>query len=511
MVVTGKKNGDYIVDTTCGKIRGYRIYNDIISFKGIPYAEPPIGELRFRAPLPRSKWDDIFDAKHFGPIAPQPSIGLASSQIEKPEQSEEGCLTLNVWTPALDNKKRTVMFWIHGGAFEMGNGQFNGEILAKRGDVVIISINYRLGALGFLYVPGKTANVGLLDQVLALKWVKDNINNFGGDKNRVCIFGESAGGESISALMAMPSAKGLFKRAIIQSNVCDPYNLKPSQGSLYSKKVFEHTRVEYDDLESLRETPVKKLIRAYSRVQQDLSHLPMIIDYYPPYVDGKILPESPFEAIKSGSMKNIEILAGSNENEYKLWNLWDPKANTITEEQVHQNFQTFLKYLGQSKQKINEFIDVYKNASVNEFSTIERDMMDNFYTDVMFRIPVMRFLELQSKFQPNVYLYLFRWKSPWQNGKLGAYHGLDVAFVWGILSETVGPFITKRTEETNLLSNQMMDCWINFAKLGNPNHQGIPKWPVYNPKTRATMIFDKKTEVVIDPLSNARSIWDGVF
>jgi para-nitrobenzyl esterase len=311
--------------------------------------------------------------------------------------------------------------------------------------------------------------------------------------------------------MAMPSAKGLFKRAIIQSNVCDPYNLKPSQGSLYSKKVFEHTRVEYDDLESLRETPVKKLIRAYSRVQQDLSHLPMIIDYYPPYVDGKILPESPFEAIKSGSMKNIEILAGSNENEYKLWNLWDPKANAITEEQVHQNFQTFLKYLGQSKQKINEFIDVYKNASVNEFSTIERDMMDNFYTDVMFRIPVMRFLELQSKFQPNVYLYLFRWKSPWQNGKLGAYHGLDVAFVWGILSETVGPFITKKTEETNLLSNQMMDCWINFAKSGNPNHQGIPKWPVYNPKTRATMIFDKKTEVVIDPLSNARSIWDGVF
>ena len=308
MVLTDKKNGNYIVNTTCGKIRGYKMYNRVISSKGIPYAEPPIGELRFRSPVPKCKWDDILDAKIFGPIAPQPSMELGSSQMKQPEQSEEDCLTLNVWTPALDNKKRTVMFWIHGGAFETGNGQFNGEILANRGDVVIVSINYRLGALGFLYVPGKTANVGLLDQVLALKWVQDNISNFGGDENQVCVFGESAGGESISALMAMPLAKGLFKRAIMQSNVCLPYNLKSSQGALYTKKVFEQARIEYDDLEALRKIPAKKLIRAYSKAQQDLSDLQRFIDYYPPYIDGKILPENPFEAIKSGALKNIEII-----------------------------------------------------------------------------------------------------------------------------------------------------------------------------------------------------------
>ena len=463
MTKTDTNKQNFIVDTTCGKIRGYKIYNDIITFKGIPYAEPPIGKLRFKAPVPKSKWDDIFDAKNFGPIAPQPSFGVDSSQMEQPKQHEEGCLTLNVWTPALDNIKRTVMFWIHGGAFETGNGRFNGEILAKRGEVVIVSINYRLGALGFLYVPGKTANVGLLDQVLALKWVQDNISNFGGDESQICVFGESAGGESISALMTMPSAKGLFRRAIMQSNVCDPYNLKPSKGEVYSKKVFELVKAEYDNLEELRKIPVKKLIRVYSRAQQGLSDLPMYIDYYPPYIDGKILPENPFEAIKSGAVKDIEILAGSNENEYKLWNLWDSKSNTITEEHVIQNFQTFLTFLGLSEPKIKEFIDVYKNVKYNEFSTIERDMMDNFYTDIMFRIPVMRFLELQSKFQPNVYLYLFSWKSPWQNGKLEAYHGLDVAFVWGTLSETEGLFMTKKTEETNLLSNQMMDC-VSFAK-----------------------------------------------
>jgi len=137
--------------------------------------------------------------------------------------------------------------------------------------------------------------------------------------------------------------------------------------------------------------------------------------------------------------------------------------------------------------------------------------MDEFYTDVMFRIPVMRFLEIQSKIQPNVYSYLFKWKSPWLNGKLGAYHGLDVAFVWGTLTETEEQFVTKKTEETTSISNQMMDCWVNFAKTGNPNHQGIPQWPRYNLNNRPTMIFDKLTEVVNDPLPETRKIWDTVI
>ena len=499
-----------VADTNCGKIRGYKTQNGILSFKGIPYAEPPIKDLRFSPPIPIKKWKEILDAKEFGPIAPQPVVRFDPS-VKPPKQSEPDCLTLNIWTPALDDKKRTVMVWIHGGAFEMGSGRYNGEILTKRGEVVIVSINYRLGALGFLYVPGKTANVGLLDQVLALKWVKANINNFGGDDANICVFGESAGGESISALLAMPLAKGLFKRAIIQSCVCDPYNLKPGEGELYSKKLFEIVGVKYDDLELLREVPAEELVKAYTKAQVGLSYLPMIIDYYPPYIDGEILPLNPFEAIKSGFAKDIDILGGTTENEHKLWNLWDPKADRITEEQVNQNFHGFLKYLGQNETEIKEFINVYKNHRFNEFSTKERDMMDEFFTDVMFRIPVMRFLEIQSNIQPNVYLYLFKWKSPWLRGKLGAYHGIDVAFVWGTLSETEEQYVTKRTEETSLISNQMMDCWIHFAKTGNPNHRGIPQWPRYNLKNRPTMIFDKKTEVINDPFSETRSLWDNVI
>ncbi|MHA2260545.1 MAG: carboxylesterase/lipase family protein [Promethearchaeota archaeon] len=502
-------NGTFIAKTNNGKARGYRTENEIICFKGIPYAEPPIGELRFSPPHPKKRWEGVLDARNFGPIAPQPVLRLSS--IDLPEQSEADCLTLNIWTPALDDKKRTVMFWIHGGAFEMGSGRYNGESLAKRGDVVIVSINYRLGALGFLYVPGKTANVGLLDQVLALKWVKNNINSFGGNANDICVFGESAGGESISALLAMPTAKELFKRAIIQSNVCDPYNLKPKKAEVFSKRIFEIVGVKYDDLASLRKVPFEKLVKSYTKAQIGLSDLPMIIDYYPPYIDGKILPQNPFEAISKGFAKDVEILAGTNENEHKLWTLMDPKANKITEEQVNKNFGMFLKFLNQDSPSIKKFIEVYKNNGYTKLSTKERDMMDDFYTDVMFRIPVLRFLEIQSKIQPNVYHYFFKWKSPWLNGILGAYHGLDVAFVWGTLTKVEELYVTKRTEETTLLSNQMMDCWINFAKSGNPNHQGIPQWPKYNLETRPTMIFDKKTEVMNDPLPHTRIIWDGII
>ena len=506
-------DNDLTVNTKNGKIRGYLTHNKVLSFKGIPFAESPIGKLRFETPKPKNSWSGVLDAHKFGPIAPQPVLGLGASSQESIEQSESDCLTLNIWTPAIDNKKRPVMFWIHGGAFEMGNGRLPGELLAKRGDVVIISMNYRLGVLGFLYVPGKTANVGLLDQVLALRWVKDNVSGFGGDPKNICVFGESAGGDSISALMAMPSASGLFRRAIIQSNVSDPFNLKPSEGEIYSKRVFEKAGVKYNDLESLKEIPVKKLIRAYSKAQIGLSDLPQMIDYYPPYVDGEILPLNPFEAIKKGYTKGIELLVGSNENEIKFWNLFEPRAIEITQKQVYQNFQTFLTYLGQNELKIKQFIEVYKNNRYNEFSTIERDMMDAFYTDVMFRIPVLRFSEVQSNLQPNVYSYLFSWKSPWQNGKLGAYHGLDVGFVWGALSERKAQlmFEVERTEETTILSKQMMDCWINFARSGNPNHKGIPEWPKFNLNSRPTMIFDKKTKVTNDPLSETRVLWEGII
>ena len=368
-----------------------------------------------------------------------------------------------------------------------------------------------MGALGFLYIPGKTANVGLLDQVLALIWVKNNIIQFGGNPNKVCVFGASAGGESISALISMPSAKRLFCRAIIQNNVCDPYNLEPGKGEIFTKKIFENVGVKYDDLTSLCEIPAEKLVKAYNSLQKNLSDLPLIIDYYPPYMDGKVLPKNPFEMIKEGTAKKIEILGGTTENEWNFFNLFDPNSDVITDEQVRQDIYTYLQFLGQDDEKIQHFIELYMNTRYSEISTIERDSMDNFYTDAMFRIPVMRFLELQSKFQPNVYCYLFKWKSHWKDGKVGAYHALENPFIWGTLSEVEGQFMVRKTDETMHLSLIMMDYWINFAKNGDPNHPKAPKWLKYNSKTRSTMVFDKNTKVVDDPMKKTRQIWDGVI
>ena len=216
-----------VIETKYGRIQGY-IEKGIKIFKGIPYASPPIGDLRFKPPIPPKGWSEVQETIEFSPICPQPSnekedSGKTSKKKQINEQNEAKCLTLNIWTPELDNEKRPVMFWIHGGGFEGGSSaeeSYSGLALSLRGNVVIVTINYRLGPLGYFYISGKTANVGQLDQIAALRWVHDNIQFFGGDPNNVTIFGESAGGTAVVTLLAMPDAKGLFHRAISQSAYC---------------------------------------------------------------------------------------------------------------------------------------------------------------------------------------------------------------------------------------------------------------------------------------------------
>ena len=269
-VEKGKMNTNTLVSTTSGKILGYE-NNGINVFRGIPYAESPAGVNRFSPPIPIAPRADVLNAAKNGPIAPQ-LPGLPEFVISNWEQSESECLTLNIWSPGLDDKKRPVMLWIHGGSLMSGsNSDFDGQLLAARGDVVVVIINYRLGALGFLFVPGKTANVGLLDQVEALKWVNQNVQKFGGDPSNITLFGESAGALSISCLMSMPRAKGLFKRAILESNVCNPYGSKPEYGEEVGKRLFSILGIQYGDMENLRSVSIEKLLPAYR--QATLSRL----------------------------------------------------------------------------------------------------------------------------------------------------------------------------------------------------------------------------------------------
>ncbi len=502
-----------IVKTKLGKVEGY-FDKEISKYKGIPYALPPIGELRFFPPVSCEPWNNVLDATRFGPISPQPSTKIGALFGALREQSEADCLTLNIWAPVSEQEKRPVMVWIHGGGFFMGNGaDLDGAHLSLRGNVVIVSINYRLGPLGFLYIPGVTANVGLLDQIAALKWVKDNIEAFGGDSENVTIFGESAGGTSVLTLMAMPAAKGLFHHVIAQSAVCHPLSYR----TLATKEFYELLMVKLGlkagDIDGLRRVPVKKLIEAdptHEAVESGsflLSDNPIL----GPVIDKNTLPEHPISAIHKGMAREIELLIGTNQNEAKFWHALNPILSKINNNIMHERIYSHMNLLGQDRNKAEQIIKTYKEAREGNYSTTPLDIMDAFITDYIFRIPSIYLAEAQCRYQPHTFMYLFSWKSPMFDGKLGAAHLLELPFVFGLLSDSeIGVFPSKN-EETQAINHNMMDSWTSFARTGNPNHKGIPEWAPYEPKKRATMLIAKDFKVVCAPFDKERAAWDQIF
>jgi len=495
-----------IVNTKYGKIFGYKS-GDINIFRGIPYAAPPVGKNRFAPPQPVASWANILDATANSPIAPQ-IPGLPEYAVSNWKQSEAQCLTLNIWTPGLDDKKRPVMVWIHGGALKTGsNADYDGQLIAARGDVVFVNINYRLGPLGFLYVPGKTANVGLLDQVEALKWVKQNIAAFGGDPSNITVFGESAGALSISCLMAMPRAKGLFKRAILESNVCTPNRSRAEYGEVVGRRLFATLGVPYGDMDALRAMDVQKLLNAYQQVTVSR----FVYDVYPPFIDGDVLPLHPYEAIRQGAARDIEMIAGTNENEGALFSLVDPSVDSIDEKEFKKRVRYYRSNIGENDDIVEKIFKTYASEiGPAPFNTV-RYAWEQFNTDYFFRVPVMQYLDAQVKHQPNVYAYLFTWNNPELPEKLGAVHGLEIAFVFGSFTGVEGTntlkIFPRKTEETERLSFRMMDAWINFARHGNPNHSDIPVWPRYDAKKKPTMLFDNKVTVKADMYAARNALW----
>jgi len=496
---------DSIVETTHGRIRGYS-RRGIIKFKGIPYAAPPIGELRFRAPAPVEPWNGVRDATKYSPVSIQPPSALEDMFAEPLPQSESDCLTLNIWSQNLKDEKRPVMFWIHGGGFVTGNGaSLDGARLVLRGNVVMVSINYRLGYLGFLYMPdmpGTTANAGILDMVAALKWVRDNISKFGGDPNNVTIFGESAGGMAVSSLLATPSAKGLFHRAIPHSGAANKFSFSVASGIMVYETLIKRLGVEKGDIEALQKLPAEDFIVP----QVNATQLSVGVVRVGPVVDNSVLPEHPLEAISKGFAKDIDVFIGSNLDENKLFTMWTPKAHNLKEERLLTSVNTLMRFTKQKESKSNEIIESYR-----ELRKTPRDIMDAILTDYMFRIPSVRLAEEQSKHQKNTYMYLFTWKSPMDGGKYGAMHALELPFVFGLLGDKDIGIFPGRSAKTQKLSGQMMDAWIAFARTGNPNHENIPELPAYDKEKRATILFDKQVTVEEDPYRNEREAWDGIL
>lgn len=487
-----------IVETAYGQIKGVQTGN-VLVWKGIPYAKPPIGDLRFRAPEPPEPWAGIRDATQFGAAAPQPISEIMVFLGGELETTSEDCLFLNIWSPGADDKRRPVMVWIHGGAFISGSGSsasYDGASFAEQGDVVVVTINYRLGIMGFLHlgeIGGKeyeaSGNCGILDQVAALKWVQENIAAFGGDPYRVTIFGESAGAMSVGILLGLPAAQGLFHQAILQSGAASNV-LSSEKATQVAQRLLASMNVRPGELSKLAEMPIEQFIRTSSLVP------PMTLG---PVLDGVILPQHPEAALASGSAKDIPILMGTNKDEYRLFTFFDPVWKKQDSRMIAAVFeQTF----GPLWPEISRhFI---------ENGELSQELYDQLMNIHVFTFPALKLAECQVKQGASVWKYRFDWESPIFAGGLKACHALEIQFVWNTLEQAKAVSLTGDTPDRELVAAQMHQAWIAFARAGNPNTAQIPYWPEYDLDKRPVMLFNTESKIAFDPNREERLSWEKV-
>ncbi|MFW9995615.1 MAG: carboxylesterase/lipase family protein [Candidatus Odinarchaeota archaeon] len=484
---------DVIIETKHGKIKGFQ-KDDHQEFLGIRYAKPPVGKLRFQKPQPSEPWEGIYDATKYGPIAPQ---AWQDDPPIKMEESED-CLFLNIYTPWTDDKGRPVMFYIHGGALAIGSGsrrRLYGGKLAEHGDVVVVTIQYRLGILGFLDADGILPNLGLQDQVCALQWVKDNIRVFGGDPDNVTIFGQSAGGTSVSYLLVMPQAKGLFHRAIAQSGSIPLFSENPSEELLLNLKVKQ------GDVEALQALTLEQLIAAQKKITGGDIFSGRL--FYP-VTDGTIIPGNVYEALASEFARDVPLLIGVNEDEVPIFGYF---LKSWYKRYIGKFFvnRFFKKKYGLEKRSIKQFLEFYRKNLVKTGHVPNKEY-DKLLTDVIFRIPAIKQAEIHSSASSGTYFYIFTHKAPRIDS---AVHILELFFIFGTLDtdDVSRDMQPAGSEEDKQLAKKMMDTWVTFARTGNPSHPSLPEWPAYDTEKRATMVLDTSPRVINMPTEEERAIW----
>jgi para-nitrobenzyl esterase len=499
-----------IATTSAGKVRG--LVNDGVNvFKGIPYGASTAGANRFMPPKAAIAWKGVRDTLDYGPSTPQsnPNVkreAAATSSLigdlsDRPES--EDCLVLNIWTRGLkDNGKRPVMFWIHGGGFQSGSGSspgYDGTNLCKRGDVVVVTINHRLNVMGFAYfgdIGGEafanTGNVGMLDIVHALKWVRDNIEQFGGDPNRVMIFGESGGGRKVGTLLAMPEAKGLFHAAINQSGPSIKVRTR-EDATFATQAVLDELQIAKGDFRKLQEVPLDKLMPAFfaaSRKHQ-FNHS---ITGFAPVVDGKTLPGHLFDPTASAVMPEVPVIVGTNRTELTLQMMGDSAAFNLDEAGLLARAKTAFGDKAQS------LIETYRKE-VPKASPSELFFL--MVSDRAYCAPLMKIAERRSALnKAPVYFYYFSWETPVNGGKMHSPHALEIAFAFDNTERSAR--FTGGGPRAAALGDKMADAWIAFARTGNPNTPKWPTWTPYDATNRATLVINDKTEIVNDPTKERR-------
>jgi para-nitrobenzyl esterase len=512
-----------IVATPSGSLEGAE-HRKIQVFKGIPYARPPVEGLRFRAPVPVEPWNGVRAARQFGKAAPQ--VGRVNRLIRTfigvadVAQSQD-CLYLNVWTPAADAGRRPVLVWLHGGAFLMGSGStvlYDGTQLAKEGDAVVVTCNYRLGAMGYLNWRGLAsgtgddlpdANLGLRDQIAVLQWVRDHIDCFGGDPENVTIFGESAGGMSVGTILGAPSASGLFHRAILQSGAAHNVSTR-EQAEATARHFFDTLGIETPTSEALQRLPVSELMSAQLRTTTELGLVEGVLPFQPS-VDDDVLPEAPLEAIRKGSARDLPVLIGTNRDEWKLFLVGDPRAIGIGEEQLTRRFERVFARLGDRGSELAKraFKTYYRVRGPRGGQGGER--WAAFQSDRVFHYPATRLADLQSLHSDHTWSYLFEWSPPVIGPRLGACHGLELPFVFGTLRQPMMAPLGLFTRSAGQLSRRMQRAWLEFARTGCPAHDEFPEWPNYTLERRSTLAFGREYTLRDDPHERARRFWSEVI
>jgi len=488
-----------IADTTSGKIRG-TVVDKVYAFKGVPYGASTAGAGRFMPPSKPQPWTDVKDTVEYGHRSPQqpgmleiPEVAATSGQ----GPMGEDCLVLNVWSNGLKGgKKRPVMVWFHGGGFASGSGDYtmyNGANLARKHDVVVVTTNHRLNVFGYLYLAdiggekyANASNAGLQDMVLSLEWVRDNIANFGGDPNNVTIFGQSGGGGKVATLMATPSAKGLFHKAICQSGASIK-GVSRANATRAAETLLTKLNLKHDEIGKLQNMPFEQLTAALQSAGVGFG--------LGPVVDGKTLPHDPFDPGAPEESATVPLLIGTVEEEVNFFptTQLDPIDDADLQKRVKQATRA-------DDSTAEKLIAMYKKDRPKK-SNVEISQIIS--TDAGFSASVRTEADRKAmQAKAPVYKYYFTWQSPVRDGKLRSFHTLEIPFVTANVDEAKS--MTGTGQDRYALSDKMSGAWTSFARTGVPSAKGLPKWVPFTVDQRATMIFDNETRLVNDPYKEER-------